>query len=690
MKIYIFFSLIAFSFQICREYICDNSTTQCITVSKEKNQIIFSECKEGEYCPIISDNPSKNYTCTKKETIYPKSYPGFPCEKNEDCFGPDSECNNRICTGKGYDDSCQSNADCLLEYVCIKGKCLRPKGSGASCQNDYECEKSYGCLDNKCTKYFSLDDNTEFPPGIYNDIVSFCKSGFSYNNTCRNLTRENKVNGNCDKDNPCVYFYYENGEKKNLTLKEMCVCGNKNSHCRVGSGERNFTRYVNTLKDYLNSSNCHPAEHGSPFGCMNDIKSENEEIRKKAAQLYNFYLWAFESPKMLNMPECVAKVQFPEYNPEYDEPEIFDDNGVCPKYSCVYENSVAALNKTCLVSNFNSQDDINVTIYYNKNPNHIYMCHVEDSKIFYRSETVGIVWQNKSDIRYPGEYCTSDAQCKLENHEGDPILGKCNERSNICSGYPVNSICETHDKCNKGLYCKKSNKKGRCRPQLSLGEKCRESFECQNNLICYNKTCRDELYKYKPGMKISASEIAETESEVFNGKMCIFEKFFRPEGETDYYCVSYSLDWGESKEEKYEDFKECKTDEDCVYNVNGVGDKKDLSVTLKCECSFSSEGKKYCPRDQKDFVYAWKDYAVIKRRLMKNNCHTLNRFDCYEWEIDDKFKGDYEMYKMYKNMLEKGHLFYKSEECAESVLGEKYILYNFLNILFLIFVYLIF
>ena len=56
------------------------------------------------------------------------------------------------------------------------------------------------------------------------------------------------------------------------------------------------------------------------------------------------------------------------------------------------------------------------------------------------------------------------------------------------------------------------------------------------------------------------------------------------------------------------------------------------------------------------------------KKVANNTCHTLHRYNCYK-----EYEKEKEMINMYRNMLEKGHLFYKSVPCAESILSGVYL-----------------
>ena len=62
-----------------------------------------------------------------------------------------------------------------------------------------------------------------------------------------------------------------------------------------------------------------------------------------------------------------------------------------------------------------------------------------------------------------------------------------------------------------------------------------------------------------------------------------------------------------------------------------------------------------------------KYYKLIKKQF-DNKCHSLNRFNCHEYD-----KGLYDEILVKKNELVYGHLFYNSVTNAEKILSGNYI-----------------
>jgi hypothetical protein len=135
----------------------------------------------------------------------------------------------------------------------------------------------------------------------------------------------------------------------------------------------------------------------------------------------------------------------------------------------------------------------------------------------------------------------------------------------------------------------------------------------------------------------------------------------------------------------FEDFIRCDNNNDCTYSkiksenkTNNTEIGKDL-----CECGYRKDKRKYCPLIPDDFPELWDKYVKLFRALSKNKCHTVKRYSCSKLKIENK--SLYDEFISLKILFEKGHYFYKSDDCVEYLLIGNYL---YLNKVILILLYL--
>ena len=272
-------------------------------------------------------------------------------------------------------------------------------------------------------------------------------------------------------------------------------------------------------------------------------------------------------------------------------------------------------------------------------------------KIFSSFLNVYIEFFNYLSIRFAGENCVNDNQCKNSQHSEESKTRFCKEGK--CGGYDKGESCKSNDYCLSGLYCNKNNI---CKEQMSSGV-CQNSYQCKNGLLCHQNQCKDVLYSFEIGHHFKDGDITDTE-EVFLQKLCKYGLM-----DTNNTCISLS---SQTQPEVNEDFVKCNISEQCVYNVYPL----ELSQTRakKSECGYSYNGTSYCPMAHQTHSELWDKYFQLLKKVANNTCHTLHRYNCYK-----EYEKEKEMINMYRNMLEKGHLFYKSVPCAESILSGVYL-----------------
>lgn len=627
----------------------------CVIPKPNTNStFIVNKCKNNnKYCALVSDEPNMKTTCQDKEIIDYKLYPGFPCETNDDCFN--GNCYEEICQGSDLMESCKSTDDCNIGFKCTDGQCFYVNQS--QCEVDEDCPMDSGCLNQSCVRYFSLEDGTNISSVSQNSFLSFCKGGYSINGLCVTLKLVGKYNEPCDSENKCIYTDQEGNR---YDLPEMCKCGygeHGHSYCKLGGGEKNFTRYINSLFSYYEQRGCAQSEHGALIGCNYDKRGST--MKKSLISLYNQYLWANYNYRMYNAALCVIQVEFPDYNIDYDKPETISKK--CATYKCELSTNK---DNVCLKSTYNLNDGVNVKLFYNLTFMENQQCQVDPKKELYMNKDIEKKWEDQNKIipgiRFPGEDCEDNQECENWKYPDKQKLSVC--KKGKCGGYGKGESCQSHDMCLVGLYC--DTKEEKCKSQKDIDESCQSSYECLNHLLCFKKKCADVLYKFDIGYKFKPEDMMDDDDFFFN-KLCKYGEANFDSGS----CTAYEY---ENKTNPDEDFIECNTSYPCSYKVLGGSNNKQKD----CECGYNLNGISYCPLDHKSRIEQWDEFFSIKRQLANNKCHTMNRYNCYKNKRDRKHLTD--MHSMYQNSLTKGHLFYKSEPCVEKMLNANYMNINIL------------
>ena len=631
---------------ICQKIQCSDDIGAGTCVKVDSRTSYFKECPIGEICEIEFDDPIIDSKCIKKPKAF-KKLPTLPCKSNEECLS--NICSQGICLGKQKGENCSLVTDCDYGYTCRKDsdnnfKCLEPITTGNNCDYDTDCINECGCLKNICTKYFSLDNNQQ-GSDLSNQELSFCKSGYSNElGICQNLTSINE-NYMCSNNNKCKY---NTSDGEIITMDFNCLCGYNQEgrrYCLLGSGDKNYTKYINKLKDYyLFNKNCHLSERNAE-GCQKDLLSEDKFIITKIHELINAKYWAKSNNKLIKAPECAFKVELPDYDRDLDkeyDPEPFPGDGSCAIYKC--EDS--SPNKdVCAHSNYKNVFNINVTLSDICSEGVACKIEGEPNEVFYNKTNIDAKCYSVIEKkRYPGEKCEVDTECVYPLNNPSSQFHKCEDGR--CNGMDENGICEDNTWCIAGYYCDRLS--GKCKEQKSKKEKCLDTKECQNQLICLNSECSEELFSLDNGKEVPEKEDIE------------IQKKFCKNGEVqDSKCVSYS-DYEEKVDDK--DYKKCNFGEKCLYKITGLNNEKLYEIT--CPCGYNSEGQGYCPHFHDYSTKDWEEYRNILKKNYDNECHTENRYNCYEVKEMQKEK-------QLKNNLEKGHLFYNSVPCAKKVLKAK-------------------
>ena len=642
----IFILLIIFvnSDDYCQKIQCADNLVNDKCVQVEYETSYFQQCSDGKICNIEFDDPVQDSKCIEKTKF--KRLPSLPCETDDDCLS--NKCIGKMCLGSFKGEECNSVIDCVYGYTCRKDsenvyRCLDPITTGNKCIYDTDCVRESGCLNGICTKYYSLENNQQSSYQIYEEL-SFCKSGYTDElGICQNITLINETS-KCSQENRCQYNS-SNGEI--FTIDSNCLCGYNregNKYCLLGSGNANYTKYINKLKNYyLYNKNCHLSERNAE-PCQKDLLSNDSFVLNKIHELINAKYWAKSNNKLIGAPECAFKVELPDYDRDLDKdynPEPQPGEGSCPIFKC---ENYKIPEEFCAKIDFKNIYNINISLYDICDDQ---VCKLGDlNDIYYNENKNSKCYSNELNKRYPGEKCDLDSECIYPLNNPSSQFHKCEDGR--CNGMDEDGICEDNTWCLAGYYCDKYS--GKCKEQKEEDDSCLDSKECQNDLICLNNKCSDDLYSLKDGHQVPENEDKE------------IQKRFCKSGEVyDSICVSYNDIDNKTNDNVY---KKCNYGDKCIYNIKGLNYEKQLEIS--CPCGYNAEGQGYCPHFHDYSKDDWDDYKDVLITNYNNECHTENRYDCYKKDKEEKEKK-------LKNKVEKGHLFYKAVPCAKNVLDGKYL-----------------
>ena len=637
-------------------YSCYSTTNQCKSIQckilEEENKCVkpidestfyLQSCsKENTFCPIDSEYPSEEMDCVDKSEIAYTKFPGMRCSKDNECLS--RKCVDSLCYGLAQGEECVDSEDCVYELTCISGKCQLPLKENEQCSKDTDCDLNHGCLNGVCTEYFSKE-NGEIVT-MTKGIFSFCKSGYANKDgICKSLTLDDPKR-ECSDTSPCDYT---DENQNRIILNENCLCGyNRNSsrYCLLGSGEKNYTKYIEKIKSYYNNNqNCHLSERYS-LGCLKDKIEGDATIKKSVQQLINKGIWALSNYKMYSTDKCALSIMLPSYDPSQDEPEPIPEKAQCAKYDYKDEQ------KYCVSSTYYSKSKINVLLSDICEKDQYCNIGGKPNEVFYKNENITGKCEVKTDKkieRYPGEKCESNSDCKQITN--DAVFGTC--KSNKCTGISKGDKCTSTSQCLAGYYCDSTEQK--CKSQLGKNDKCTSSYECENKYLCYEGKCQDVAFSIETGKKINITTI----DQVLANYYC---EYGLADGNT---CVQLI-----SKKYSDDKYKECEFGTECEYLTYPT----ETTITKPCECGYNSAGKAYCPKVNDKDQSSWIKYYKLIKKQFDNECHSMNRFNCYEYD-----KGLYDEILVKRNELVNGHLFYNSVTKAEKILSGNYIQKSFIS-----------
>lgn len=685
MKILLFLLFLissSLSQEVCEFSVtCDPNAKSCIQKEKTDSPFVFNlnlnTCYNSvfNYCNaydvLISSSSSDSVGyCQKVPSIQP-TYPGGKCKNDTECIY--GLCYEGKCNNKNDNRECHSYEECEINETCFDNECV-PYIENVQCRDSHECGFNKFCMNMFCIDAYSEDDYSNVTgKGEITDLIDktdrpdlICKSGNYYKKDNRYYCGKlYNIDDTCRDE-----CRYKNHLGEIITSKESCLCGyNKDraKHCALGNGEKEYEEFLSMKKEFINNEEytkyCHTLERDSDDICIELTKINRTVAFRKWAQKYNnAKILAVESARIRGSDDCVKNVLY-----GYNTNPIIPEKMSCPVVKC-NENITSCFKG----HNPLKEEGDDITIEMNSICKSYEVCKVLGSSsnlintVFIAEETEGQCENRKFATyhRFPGEDCDSEHQC---------IEGSICLSSHKCSGREENESCSSNRDCLAGLYCSLTENK--CLTQKKEGEKCETGWECVNYLGCYKGVCT------KFGTVPSGSLITEKEAPFpgLQGRAY----YFCESGQKDIsgnYCTSTYYD-GET-EEKYikgsDDFVKCNKDDLCYYrDSNGT-------FTKGCVCGYNEEGTGYCELPNSINTEKWKERIRYLAEMTNNNCHTLQRFICYQTHTVEAERKIREI----QSQTTYAHYYHNGVQCAiDMFITSEYINISYV-VLLLIFVLL--
>lgn len=204
---------------------------------------------------------------------------------------------------------------------------------------------------------------------------------------------------------------------------------------------------------------------------------------------------------------------------------------------------------------------------------------------------------------FPGFPCTLDEQCwsKL-----------CDKTKQVCLGKGEQKSCINSNECATGLFCQNNTA---CVTQLAENANCTDSYDCQNDMGCYNGNCR-KYFSLPTGTKVD------------------------PQKGERLFCKSYYARDGMCVESKLKSKDQCSGDQttcDYSYSVEGQAEQ---NYTISCKCTKSHSNNTYCQYGSESSPYKNELVPALKSWYSGDSKkkHTLMRHPNYNnkeltWKI---------------------------------------------------------
>ncbi len=606
--------ILSINSEICPKFTCGDLPNHLCTLKTSNYTYTLNNCSSTQQCPFYNFGQSDSLTCEEKNPAVITLYPGAQCQNNTDCFS--NNCLDNVCTNVQNNQKCSLNSECNYGYSCRLNTtqqdtlkylssdtnqedkyCLPQLNEGAECASDYECVNTHGCYNSTCVPYFSLPNGhpIENDPPV---ALSFCQSGYQYNNTCDSLVSLNP-DVECSESEPCTYTNYI-GDK--VIKPENCLCGYNplgTKHCKLGSEHNNYKEYIVKLKSLIQDfSHCNTLERGV---CNENKRRPNQEYTYLSNNYTNAMIEAVSHTDLVDADSCVIDVVYPQFVPSKPGPTPPTPSNTCAKYECKSNED------SCAFSHYDT-NKTETDVVLSSICNSTSYCNIGGSPniVFYnKTDVTGKCTKKPHNIvgvRYPGEECNFDTDCFSpdKSRYTESLVGTC--LYGVCRGYNETESCQETAWCWKGLYCDNSNMTSpTCAKLKSSGSECKKSNECQNNLLCFEGKCESVWYSQSVGKNVSA--IGDSAPEHY----CKFGKSYN--GICDYLNTTDAVD-------SQSGLVKCEVGQLCNYtSTSGAS-------TKMCECGYNPDGLSYCPMGNNQSKFLYYLYAIIIYAYVFNNILT--------------------------------------------------------------------
>ena len=570
---------VIFSQDSCMKYECTNNLVPDTFCMKRANatNVDLEECGANNYCDY--DKTTFDGIC-KDFSYLSKQFVGGPCNADTDCR--QGTCVNNVCSANIT--TCATNYDCAIGAFCgsvtVNGTatagCVPQLAVGATCSKNTDCVNTAICrTSNKvCTQVLTLE-NGEVASSTENLL---CKSGFSLDGVCSSATL--KTTGVCN--GTCTYV--NNGTEVNSTT--ACVCGkntNGDRFCNFGANSQQLLNVLNLQRKYLNLNNtvlCHTSERFTP--CM------SQSFDKNNANTHNSFdfqkeLKTFHNTILLNNVEFVGQTPNTCILPvlgSYDRNIIKPvSTNTCPLFKCGSEKTFCSSSV-----NPNYFDSKLISLTLNRVCNSTQSCPLPDYKQIYNKETVQTtcVNNNAGKSKFPGESCERNDDCINKN---------CTNK--VCQFVELNQNCSRTDpldltkQCGIGAYCNATNV---CDLQIKLDKACSNTFDCENDLVCFNKTCSMKYGSFKDFEQVQTDLLSKD----FGNNYDLLCETMKYDSDSKR-CYSFNYADTTSMVPNSAGYVPCNrtnTGNECQYILS-----VNKTMARNCECGYNSNGQAFCPLD---------------------------------------------------------------------------------------------
>lgn len=622
----------------CPIYTCDNTEQGKCSVKVDTTERVnfkVSECPKNQVCPFYSKDPVQ--CIDRPKTL--KSFPGGPCQTNDDC-ALDATCESNICKNVADGADCTTHGQCNIGSSCYKGKCTAQSDVNGDCDSDYNCLNTLGCNNtNKCVPYYSIKkgDSYQMKEKVNIPGLSLCQTGFSTSKNICDILKFKDDKNDCTTSGECIYV---DSQGTDYPIPELCQCGyDGKRYCQPFTGEgEEYNAFVQKKIETLKNKNCHTEER---FECKDNVSDEKK--LETTADYVTSVIKIFEQQKFNNLAEkdkqCVMNVVYPilKNSPTPVPPPVTD---YCPAFTCTDDEA-----KHCVEEKTDDSKKVSFTLSRCAKDK---VCIYDPLKLDKSSSDYNADCSDKKNRRdnsvFPGETCSADKECMKISLPDQTVLQKCTEGK--CEGIKAKATCSSDNQCVSGTFCDTTTKL--CTDQLDKDAKCTRSAECKNQFAC-NGNCVD--FRTVPvGTKLAVNFTDDAQLALEAKYNCVTGRAFSDGvcGELLYKDASKATD-GVVK---------CNVGEKCDYVFKFGDGKPEQSITMDCACGYNADGQGYCPYST-DKVNKDKEQKMFELFKSGSSCHTLNRLGC----ADIKKNKDYISQEAAGDVK-----FYKSPACAAEVL----------------------